>query len=324
MTTTVRPRPAFWREYLVTMRPHLCFVSGFVGLAGLALAPVAPPLPTALVAMAYFLSYGFGQALIDCFQMDTDAVSSPYRPLVRGTVRRREVMAVSLAGMALCGVAVTAWQPATLPLVVLTVLGVASYTPVKRRWWGGPFYTAWIVALMAVIAWLAGAGAAGAPPAWSPAHTAVVGTVFFGYANFILAGHGKDAEADRATGYRTFPVVFGRRAASGVSDGLAAAAWLATLAAVWLRWPDLSAGSRVAVGLLLLAGLLVSLAAQGRLRGMRADRKVHRAAIPVVHAQLLLLAAAAAAFRPDWIALLLALYVAFVAAANLRPAVTRL
>lgn len=310
----------FWRDYVVTMRPYLCFVSGFAGLAGLALAPEPPPLATVVLALAFFLSYGFGQALTDCFQTDTDALSAPYRPLVRGTVGRREIMAVSLAGLAACGVAVTAWQPANLPLAALCVVGLATYTPFKRRWWAGPFYNAWIVALLAVVAWLAGAGAAGVRPGWTAAHAAVIATVFFGYANFVLAGYFKDVEADRATGYRTFPVVFGRRAASWVSDVFAGAAWMAAFAVVWLRWPDLSAAGRVAPGPLLLTAALVSLVAQYRLHRVTADREAHRAVVLVVHAELLLLMAVAVTYRPQWMVPLMALYLAFVATLAVRPA----
>jgi len=56
------------------------------GLVGLAFAPDLPPGRVLLAFVPLFLSYGFGQALTDCFQIDTDAVSAPYRPLVRGIV----------------------------------------------------------------------------------------------------------------------------------------------------------------------------------------------------------------------------------------------
>ena len=49
---------------------------------------------------------------------------------------------------------------------------------------------------------------------------------FFGYANFVLAGYFKDIEADRATGYRTFPVVFGRGAPRrGAATGWPSPRW---------------------------------------------------------------------------------------------------
>jgi 4-hydroxybenzoate polyprenyltransferase len=78
----------FWRAFGVTMRPYLLFVSGASGLVGLALADsLGEPLLFA-AAVPFFLSYGLGQAITDTFQTDTDALSSPYRPLVRGEITR--------------------------------------------------------------------------------------------------------------------------------------------------------------------------------------------------------------------------------------------
>jgi 4-hydroxybenzoate polyprenyltransferase len=309
----------FWRDYLVTMRPYLCFVSGFAGLAGLALAPDPPPVKGIILAVAFFASYGFGQALTDCFQTDTDALSAPYRPLVRGALRPREVMVVSLVGLGACGVAVTAWQPINLPLAALCVLGLATYTPFKRRWWAGPFYNAWIVALLALVAYLAGCGAAGRRPAWSDGLAAALAAVFFGYANFVLAGYFKDVEADRATGYRTLPVVFGRGVAARVSDAFGAAAWLAAATVVVVRWSALMPAGRAAVGALLSATAVMGLWAQVRLHRVRNDAEAHRAVVPAVHAELLGLATVAAAYRPEWVPVLLALQGAFAAVMAGRP-----
>jgi 4-hydroxybenzoate polyprenyltransferase len=313
----------FWRDYLVTMRPYLCFVSGFAGLTGLALAPTVPPGPALVLAAAFFLSYGFGQALTDCFQTDTDALSAPYRPLVRGTLRPAEVMVISLMGLAACGVAVTAWQPVNLLLAALCVVGLATYTPFKRRWWAGPFYNAWIVALLSLVAWLAGTGAAGAEPDWPVELAPALAAVFFGYANFVLAGYFKDVEADRATGYRTMPVVFGQTPAAWLSDGFAGLAWLSAAAAVAFQWAGLEVGQRAAVAALLGAAGVVSLRAQLALHGVRQDRQAHRAVVPVVHAELLLLVAVAAACRPAWLLPLIALYGAFAVAVARRPARTQ-
>lgn len=310
----------FWHDYVVTMRPYLCFVSGFAGLAGLALAPDVPPVKGMILAVAFFASYGFGQALTDCFQTDTDALSAPYRPLVRGALRPREVMVVSLVGLGACGVAVTAWQPINLPLAALCVLGLATYTPFKRRWWAGPFYNAWIVALLALVAYLAGCGAAGRRPAWSDGLAAALAAVLFGYANFVLAGYFKDVEADRATGYRTLPVVFGRRVAARVSDGLAGAAWLAAATVLALRWPTLPAGGRAVTAGLLGAAAMVSLLAQRGLHRVRTDAEAHRPVVAVVHVELLLLAATAVGYRPSWIVPLLLLQGAFAATVAARPA----
>lgn len=138
---------AFTRSYIITMRPYLLFVSGITGIVGLALGPSIGIGATAIAALAFFLSYGFGQALTDCFQLDTDSLSSPYRPLAQGRLGRREVLVVSLTGLGCCGAILIYLHPLNAPLAGLTVLGLATYTFFKRRWWGGPCYNAWIVAL---------------------------------------------------------------------------------------------------------------------------------------------------------------------------------
>ena len=86
--------PHFWRAYFIQMRPYLLFVSGIAGLAGIAMAAGAD-LPGWKIILAFipvFLGYGFGQALTDCFQTDTDKLSSPTWKLTRKqknkTVRR--------------------------------------------------------------------------------------------------------------------------------------------------------------------------------------------------------------------------------------------
>ena len=88
----------FIQSYVVTMRPYLMFVSGITGIVGLSFADRVPPAEALLVSLASFLSYGFGQALTDCFQTDTDALSAPYRPLIQGVVSKRQVLSISLTG----------------------------------------------------------------------------------------------------------------------------------------------------------------------------------------------------------------------------------
>jgi len=215
--------PTFLKAYLVTMRPYLLFVSGITGLAGLALAPAVSLPATLLLGAVFFLSYGFGQALTDCFQMDTDALSSPYRPLVRGVVRRRDVLVVSLAGLLMSGVILASFHLLNLLLALAAIGGLATYTTFKRRWWGGPFYNAWIVGVLFLIGWMSGHGPAGLPLAWRAGAGWLLAAVVFGYADFVLTGYFKDVSADRATGYRTFPVVFGLKAAAWASDLMALA-----------------------------------------------------------------------------------------------------
>lgn len=195
------------------MRPYLLFVSGITGLVGLSFAESIPLHQVIILFAAFFFSYGFGQALTDCFQIDTDTRSSPYRPLVRKILRRRDVLIVSLTGLFLCGIIMGYYNYVNLILAVFCIAGLATYTYFKKRWWGGPWYNAWIVALLFMMGYLSG-GSDAFPP---QLYTAML-TVFFGYMNFVLVGYFKDISADAATGYNTLPVVFGRSRPAAISD----------------------------------------------------------------------------------------------------------
>lgn len=222
---------AFWHDYVITCRPYLCFVSGATGLVGLALVPALPRWKLACALAAFFLSYGFGQALTDVFQTDTDGFSAPYRPLVQGRVKGGQVLAVSLAGLAGCALLFLFCNPWTLVLSSLGVGGLATYTPVKRRWWGGPAWNSWIVASLPVI------GVQCSVQGFSEALRVpglgwAVASVFFSYATFVILGYFKDVSADSVTGYDTLPVHFGWRTALVVSGACGLLAVTASLGLV--------------------------------------------------------------------------------------------
>ncbi|MBK8594597.1 MAG: UbiA family prenyltransferase [Holophagales bacterium] len=249
--TAARPSEArFWGAFLVTTRPYLMPVSGAGGLVGLAIAPPGNVATGALAFAALFFSYGLGQALTDVFQTDTDARSAPYRPLVRGVVGKRDVLAVSLAGLLGCGLALALANPWNLLLALLAVLGLLAYSPLKRTFWAGPPCNSAVVALLPAIGLLCGEPSparAFANPLLLPA----MASAFFSYAVFVLLGYLKDVEADRPTGYVTLPVRFGRRATVVVSLVHA----LAAVAASWLLVArGGAAGSGVPVLLLWAAG----------------------------------------------------------------------
>lgn len=210
MATYKPTQPAFWRYYLIQMRPYLLFISAAAGMTGIAAAmavqPAAPQRLLWLAFPAFLLAYGFGQALTDCFQTDTDRLSAPDRPLSKGLLAVRDVLIVSSLGLAGCALILVWLNPWNLLPALLTVGGLATYTTIKRRyWWGGPPYNAWIVSLLPVMGFLTVApDLRGLPVGW-------VLMTFVAYANFVLMGYLKDIEADAATGYRTFPVVFGWR-----------------------------------------------------------------------------------------------------------------
>ncbi|MBI2403092.1 MAG: UbiA family prenyltransferase [Gemmatimonadetes bacterium] len=315
---------AFVRWYVITMRPYLLFVSGITGILGLALGPAIGLSSALLAGSAFFLSYGFGQALTDCFQLDTDSLSAPYRPLVQGRLSRRQVLVVSLAGLLFCGALLIRLHPLNALFAGLTVFGLATYTFFKRRWWSGPFYNAWIVALLVVMGYLAAVGADAAPGVqrlllgWPTGLTGALIVAFFGYANFVLSGYYKDISADRATGYRTLPVRFGLRPSAVVSDGFAVLALAGVLVAGVPQLPGWTWSMLPAVAFV-AAGSVAATAAQIRLHRVRDEGDAHVAIVPAVHAYVLWLAGLATLYQPDWAPALLVLYAAFAVTMARRP-----
>jgi 4-hydroxybenzoate polyprenyltransferase len=302
----------FPKAMLITMRPYLLFLSGITGIAGIAAVPEASTTIVLLVSVASFLSYGFGQALTDCFQTDTDAISAPYRPLVQGAVSRKSILIASLAGLTLCSAIFAIGNPANLFFGAIAVAGLATYTWFKRHWWGGPWYNAWIVVVLCIMAYLTGTGdGVGALPS---SLVPLLALVFFGYANFVLSGYFKDIEADRQTGYNTFLVVYGRNAASITSDILAVGATAALTVILLQSWSETPSVVHVAgsAGFALL-GAVYAIRGQVLLHRNTRDEDAHTPIRYVVQSYVLYLSAAAVTFQPSWTLPLVLFYGAFLA-----------
>jgi len=322
-----RPYPllslSFIRAYGITMRPYLLFISAAAGMAGFASGPVRGPAVTLGAFFVFFSAYGFSQGLTDSFQMDTDAISSPYRPMIQGLITPAQVLPVSLAGLAAGCMILLILNPQTLPLGVLSVFGLATYTFFKRRWWGGPFYNAWIVALLPVIGRMAALG-----PGHSPSDALQDGMpapllagIFFAYANFVLAGYTKDISADRQTGYRTFAVVFGWTATAVVSDFFAGLSVLATGRAVI---PLIIGGSfTISKGgalFFFVAAAVVLAAGQVQLHRIRDEKLAYRPIANVVRGFLLLQLAVISSLRGAWFPAAVIFYLLFEGVLSRRPA----
>jgi 4-hydroxybenzoate polyprenyltransferase len=223
--------PLFWKEYFVQMRPYLLFVSGIAGAAGMAMSKTETTETWKLVIafFPFFMGYGFGQALTDCFQTDTDKLSAPYRPLSKGTVSVKAVLGVSLTGLLFGAAIFYSLHWISFLLSGLAVFGLATYSYIKKNiTFAGPFYNAWIVALLPVMGYfsLAGSSTQRFPSSALP----FLFVSFFSYASFVLIGYLKDIDADRATAYKTFPVVWGWKKTMLLGDVFA----LATLCFLWL------------------------------------------------------------------------------------------
>jgi len=310
----------FVRYYWITMRPYLLFVSGITGLTGISFCGTISPLKLTVLFLVFFFSYGFGQALTDCFQIDTDTLSSPYRPLTRGYIRRRDVLIVSLTGLLLSGLILARASLITLPFSLLAVIGLATYTFFKKRWWAGPFYNAWIVALLCLIAYTAAQGRWSGSVICGKPFLFTLSAVFFAYANFVLSGYFKDIEADRKTGYNTLPVVYGRRISAWISDGFALVSITATGIVLYL---GLNKNGHLVVEvapmIFALLGMVFSVVAQVRLHRVKTDAQAHRAIEPVVHTFLLQMLAITAVQKPSWVAGLICFYLGFVLTMKFRP-----
>lgn len=305
--------------YVTTMRPYLLFVSGITGIVGMSLVTGATGTTAVLILIATFFSYGFGQALTDCFQIDTDALSSPYRPLTQGIVKKSQVMMVSVLGLATCVAILAALNPWNLLLGGLAGLGLATYTPFKRRWWGGPWYNAWIVAVLALMAFLAASGGV-AMEAVPDSLPWTIAAVFFAYANFVLAGYFKDVSADARSNYHTLPVVFGRKKAAGVSSVLAVLAMTAMgVARAFAPAEDPSVWVETLSWGCFIAALAAAALGQVLLHRVTRDDESHKPIALVVHAYILGLSSVALSARPAWWALLLSFYLAFIVVLKRRP-----
>jgi 4-hydroxybenzoate polyprenyltransferase len=314
---------AFVKAYGITMRPYLLFISAAAGMAGFAGGPARGAAATLGAFFVFFSAYGFSQGLTDSFQMDTDALSSPYRPLIRGVISRGQTIGVSLAGLSVGGAILFALNPRTLLLALLSVFGLATYTFFKRRWWGGPFYNAWIVALLPIIGMMAawGTHVAPAPVFWSGALWPIVVGTFFSYANFVLAGYTKDISADRATGYNTLPVVFGWSKTAFASDVFAG---LSVLAAGWAIAPSIASGrvfsSRGISILVLAAAAAVLVLAQLELHRVRDEKSAFKPIVNVVRGFILLRLAETVSLRPGWTPAAAVFYLCFEWVLSRRPA----
>jgi 4-hydroxybenzoate polyprenyltransferase len=137
--------------------------------------------------------------------------------------------------------------------------------------------------------------------------------VFTGYANFVVVGYFKDISADRATGYRTFPVVFGWRAAAVYGDITATlAAGLAVGALALLRANALSL-------VVLAAAVALYLHAQVSVHRTRDERATGTPIANGVRALVLLCLAVVTANEPRWAPWLAPFYMLFELTLWLRP-----
>jgi 4-hydroxybenzoate polyprenyltransferase len=308
----------FLRDYFITMRPYLLFVSGITGICGMSFIAELSITKSIFIALASFLSYGFGQALTDCFQTDTDSISSPYRPLTQGRISKTQVLTVSIFGLVLCISVFTIYNPINLLLGFLSGIGLATYTYFKRKFWAGPFYNAWIVGVLFLMAFLSGSDLESITGNYKLVYG--LSAVFWGYANFVLVGYFKDIEADKETGYNTFPVVFGRKSASAVSNFFG----FITIISVFSIFTYSNSVTellvqRPAAILFFIIGTAAMLLCQTFVHFIKQDNESSKAISLSVHAYILLLSSIIILNKNEWLIPIIIFYILFNMAMILRP-----
>ncbi len=193
----------------ITFRPHFFFVSGAAGLSGMVLAYQDPPLWITLATFIIcFFSYGLIQALCDTFDLETDRINAPFRPMVSGALPVKTVVVV--LSCLLLGVAVVFYliNPILLGVQMIALAFSLAYNRMKRIPHAGPLWNGVIVATLPYIGAFGVSGARSVSELPPVIHFNAL-IVCFVYAGFVLTGYFKDVTGDSQTGYRTAPVVYG-------------------------------------------------------------------------------------------------------------------
>ena len=254
--------------------------------------------------------------------MDTDAISSPYRPLVQGIISRRNVLLVSLTGLFGGWLVLVLLHPLGLFFTLLSVIGLATYTYFKRQWWGGPFYNAWIVALLPIIGKLTAeqTSRSFSLSFENRVFPFIMLSIFFSYANFVLMGYFKDISADRASGYNTLVVAFGWEKAAIVSDIFASLSLLFSGWAVSTAFVNetLSLSSLISV-ILFFVALVFIIFAQVGIHQTRDEKEAYRPITQVVRGFILLHLAEISSLRPEWLPFIVIFYIGFELVLKRRP-----
>ena len=310
----------FLKALIIHMRPYLLFVSSAAGLAGMAIGWQSDKslFNFLFIFLPFFLGYGFGQALTDCFQIDTDSISAPYRPLVKREITPKSLAIVSTIGLVLIAIPIVLYNPANVIFCLLSIVGLATYTYFKKKFWmAGPFYNGWIVMLLPIMGFLA-VSEQGISSLLDINVLLVCGTTLFSYANFVLIGYLKDISADKKTNYRTFPVVFG---------------WIKT---VWLGnlfllivlvfgYFILDFHNKISTGTFLLASII---AVSGQLTALltknKSEENTSYAIAATVRAFILWHISIVLLYQLQWAVFALIFYATFEVVLILRPAKTQI
>lgn len=203
-----------------------------VVLGGILAAGALPPLSTlALGFLSFFFISATALILNDYFDLETDRVNAPARPLPAGLVTKRAALVLALA-VALAGILAGACISMTAALVVavIWIVGVAYNWRFKRTGLMGNLMVAFSVGMTFIYGGIV-AGHPGAPVVW-----------WFGGLAFLLdlgeeiAADAMDMKGDALIDSRSLAIVLGQRKALIISAVLFGAVVTVSLLPFVFAW----------------------------------------------------------------------------------------
>ena len=203
------------KALLELTRPELSLAAGVCVLIGALLAAGrAVPVTSLLAAFStgLFVSAS-ANVLNDLFDLETDRINAPGRPLPSGRVRPQEVIALTVLATFLGLLAAGLLGSTALVMAALLwTVGFLYNWRLKAAGLAGNLMVATCVGGM----FLFGGAAAGQP--WDPAVWSFAGMVFFFDLGEEIAGGAMDREGDRQRSSRSIALLYGRRPALALAS----------------------------------------------------------------------------------------------------------
>ena len=201
----------FIYNYLRSMRLYYCFVSGTTTLAGVAFYHILSGKPwgwrDAVILSCGFFAWGINQIFNDYFDLESDRINAPCRPMAAGKLDIKKALLLSTVLMLILGGASLAVAPAALPAVIVGAVLNLLYSKLKSI----PVVNCLVYgASLSCCAWFGYAGLCGTnwEKAFSPDALIVSLLVLPIHVFMCSISYYKDKEGDRAAGVRTLQNLF--------------------------------------------------------------------------------------------------------------------
>lgn len=194
----------FFFDYLRSMRLYYCFVSGSTVLAGMVFCQreFVWGWRSVLLLVCGFAAWGINQIFNDYFDLDSDRINAPRRPMASGALDIRKALTLSTVLMLLLGLVSLAISPVTL-LAAAAGGGLnLLYSKLKKI----PFLNCLIYSSsLSCCAWYGYAGICGSNYAKAFSFDALMITLVVMPVHFFMCSmsYYKDKKGDRAAGVCT-------------------------------------------------------------------------------------------------------------------------